>query len=51
MQVWYILGVGKVSCLERCPQFGGILTERGSTVYQRVLNKDVNSIVLLCAER
>ena len=25
MQEWYILGVGKVSCSERCPQFGSVL--------------------------
>ena len=27
MQEWY-LGWGKVSCLERCPQFRSVLTER-----------------------
>ena len=27
MQEWYILGVGKVSFLERCPQFRGVLIE------------------------
>ena len=35
MQEWYIvLGVEKVSCSERCPQFRSVLIERerGSTV-------------------
>ena len=27
MQEWYILGAGKVSCLERCPQFRSVLIE------------------------
>ena len=34
MQEWY-LGWEKASCLERCPQFRGVLIERdsGSTVH------------------
>ena len=28
MRAWYLLGVGKVSCLERCPQFKSVLIER-----------------------
>ena len=31
MQEWY-LGLEKVSCLERCPQFKSVLIQRGSTV-------------------
>ena len=27
-----VLGVGKVSCLERCPQFSSALIQRGSAV-------------------
>ena len=33
MQEWYILGVGKVSCLERCPQFRSVLIEREVPLY------------------
>ena len=28
MHARVVLGVGKVSCLERCPQFRGVLIER-----------------------
>ena len=33
MHARVVLGVGKVSCLEECPQFRSVLIERGSTVH------------------
>ena len=36
MHARVVLGVGKVSCLERCPQFRSVLIEREVSLYNSV---------------
>ena len=51
MQEWY-LGLEKVSCLERCPQFRSVLIEREVplAIYQRERERVTSDLKVSCRE-